>query len=60
MNIRLISPSDRVRLILTDGVGSVIAMLATQLKDYVDNGTIRVNTIITVGDYIANTLKDQK
>ncbi|XP_077995285.1 replication protein A 70 kDa DNA-binding subunit-like isoform X1 [Glandiceps talaboti] len=52
--------TDRYRLLLSDGLKSHSAMLATQLNPKVINGDLAVRTIIQLEKYICNNLADNK
>lgn len=54
------APIDRYRIILSDGVHFVQAMLATQLNDLVARGEIIKNTIVVVDKLTCNFIQDKR
>ena len=56
----LTSQKDRIKLILTDGVSIVTGMLAAQMKDLYDNGTLRLYALVHIKDFITNVIGQQK
>ncbi|KIJ69175.1 hypothetical protein HYDPIDRAFT_24028 [Hydnomerulius pinastri MD-312] len=51
---------DRYRIIISDGVHFVQAMLATQLNDLVSNGEITKNTIVIIDKLTCNFVQDKR
>ncbi|XP_070572382.1 replication protein A 70 kDa DNA-binding subunit-like [Ptychodera flava] len=60
INSTVQSNTDRYRLLLSDGVKSHSAMLATQLNSKVASGDLDPRTIIQLDKYICNTIADNK
>ena len=56
----LSNQKERVKLILTDGVSIVTGMLAAQMKDLYDNGTLRLYALVNIKDFITNIIGQQK
>jgi Replication factor-A protein 1, N-terminal domain len=48
-------PSNRYRLLLSDGKSTITGMLATQLHDLVENKSILDFSVIRLTDYITNS-----
>ena len=55
-----VSAIDRYRIILSDGVHFVQAMLATQLNELVSRGDIVKNTIVVVDKLTCNFVQDKR
>ena len=55
-----VSTVDRYRIILSDGVHFVQAMLATQLNDLVSRGEIVKNSIVVVDKLTCNFVQDKR
>lgn len=55
-----VSALERYRIILSDGVHFVQAMLATQLNELVSRGDIVKNTIVVVGKLTCNFVQDKR
>ncbi|KAF9227715.1 replication factor-A protein 1 [Gyrodon lividus] len=53
-------PTDRFRIILSDGIHFVQAMLATQLNELVSNGEIIKNTIVVIDKLTCNFVQDKR
>ncbi|KAH7889519.1 hypothetical protein F5I97DRAFT_1995013 [Phlebopus sp. FC_14] len=53
-------PIDRYRIIISDGVHFVQAMLATQLNELVTNGQIMKNTVVVVDKLTCNFVQDKR
>ena len=53
-------PKDRYRLGLSDGSLWGSAMLATQLNDLVEGGSVKVGTMLRLTEYMINTLNGRK
>lgn len=51
---------DRYRIIISDGVHFVQAMLATQLNDLVANGDITKNSVVVVDKLTCNFVGDKR
>ena len=51
---------DRYRIIISDGVHFVQAMLATQLNDLVTNGEITRNAVVIVDKLTCNFVQDKR
>jgi replication factor A1 len=51
--------NDRYRIILSDGVHFLPAMLAMQLNELVENGTMTKYTIVTVEKMVCNTVANK-
>ncbi|KAF5748440.1 replication protein A 70 kDa DNA-binding subunit A [Tripterygium wilfordii] len=61
LDIKLIGNSqERYRLLLSDGVSSQHAMLATQLNDRVKTGRVKKGSVIQLIDYICSTVQNRK
>lgn len=56
----LVNQKDRIKVILTDGVTTVTGMLAAQLKELYDDGTLRVHALVNIKDFITNVIGAQK
>lgn len=54
------APIDRYRIILSDGVHFVQAMLATQLNELVSRGDITKNTIVVINKLTCNFVQDKR
>ncbi|KAG2362493.1 replication factor-A protein 1 [Suillus spraguei] len=52
--------TDRFRIIISDGVHFVQAMLATQLNDLVINGDINKNTVVVIDKLACNFVQDKR
>lgn len=52
--------TDRFRIIISDGVHFVQAMLATQLNDLVANGDINKNTVVIIDKLACNFVQDKR
>ncbi|KAG2041899.1 hypothetical protein BDR03DRAFT_997436 [Suillus americanus] len=52
--------TDRFRIIISDGVHFVQAMLATQLNDLVANGDINKNTVVVIDKLACNFVQDKR
>ncbi|KAG1754337.1 hypothetical protein EDB19DRAFT_1892356 [Suillus lakei] len=52
--------TDRYRIIISDGVHFVQAMLATQLNDLVTNGDINKNTVVIIDKLACNFVQDKR
>lgn len=50
----------RFRITLSDSLTAVPTMLATQLTDHVDNGSVRKGSIVRVSQLIANEVQGRK
>ena len=50
----------RFRLVVSDGSHFLQGMLATQLNELVENGTIGTGSIVQVTDYMCNTIQNRK
>jgi len=53
------SENAKVRLVLSDGTHFMMAFLASQLNTMVNNGEIQANTIVKLGQYMANKNNDR-
>lgn len=51
---------DRYRLIVSDGVHFVQAMLATQLNELVENETIKKHTVAVLEKYSSNIVQNKR
>ena len=51
---------DRYRLIISDGVHFVQAMLATQLNELVENDTIKKHTVAVLEKYTSNVVQNKR
>ncbi|PSS15480.1 Replication protein A DNA-binding subunit A like [Actinidia chinensis var. chinensis] len=51
---------ERYRLVLSDGVLTEHAMLATQLNDRVKSGRVRKGSVVQLIDYICSTVQNRK
>jgi replication factor A1 len=51
---------DRYRLIISDGVHFVQAMLATQLNELVDNNTVTKHSVVTLEKYTSNVVQNKR
>ena len=54
------SAAQRYRLILTDGVDTIQAMLATQKNELVTGGNVVQHTTLTCAEFMTNTLSNTK
>ncbi|XP_006854186.2 replication protein A 70 kDa DNA-binding subunit A [Amborella trichopoda] len=52
--------ADRFRMVVSDGVHGQQAMLATQMNDFVKNGTLQKGSIIQLNEFICNTIQNRK
>ena len=50
----------RYRMELTDGVGQLPSMIATQLNAMVSNGEVKQGSIITINQFMINEVSNQK
>lgn len=53
-------PTDRYRIIISDGVNYAQAMLATQLNNYVTEGRIAKNTVAKLTKMTSNSVQDKR
>ena len=51
---------DRYRLIISDGAHFVQAMLATQLNDAVEKGTIKKHSVVVLEKYTTNVIQNKR
>lgn len=51
---------DRYRILISDGVETQQAMLATQLSDRVRSGRLRKGSVVQLIDYISSTVQNLK
>lgn len=51
---------DRYRLIISDGVHFVQAMLATQLNEMVENNTIKKHSVVVLERYTSNVVQNKR
>ena len=54
------TPTDRYRIIISDGIHFVQAMLATQLNDLVTTGQISKYTVIVIDRLACNFVQDKR
>ncbi|OJA10202.1 hypothetical protein AZE42_05120 [Rhizopogon vesiculosus] len=54
------APTDRYRIIISDGVHFIQAMLATQLNDLVTAGEINKNTVVVIDRLACNFVQDKR
>jgi replication factor A1 len=54
------TPTDRYRIIISDGVHFVQAMLATQLNELVTAGQINKNTVVVIDRLACNFVSDKR
>ncbi|KAG9457369.1 hypothetical protein H6P81_001877 [Aristolochia fimbriata] len=61
LEIKLIrAPQDRYKIILSDGVSTEQAMLATQLNDHVKSRKVQNGSVVQLIDYICSTIQNSK
>ncbi|XP_068659391.1 replication protein A 70 kDa DNA-binding subunit A [Aristolochia californica] len=61
LEIKLIRASqDRYKIILSDGVSTEQAMLATQLNDHVKSRKVQNGSVVQLIDYICSTIQNRK
>lgn len=61
LDIKLIGNSqERYRFLLSDGVSTQHAMLATQLNDRVKTGRVIKGSVLQLIDYICSTVQNRK
>ncbi|GAV84367.1 tRNA_anti domain-containing protein/Rep-A_N domain-containing protein/Rep_fac-A_C domain-containing protein [Cephalotus follicularis] len=61
LDIKLIGSSqERYRILLSDGISSQHAMLATQLNDRVKTGRVKKGSVIQLIDYICSMVQSRK
>ncbi|KAJ1279228.1 hypothetical protein BS78_04G139400 [Paspalum vaginatum] len=54
------NPSERYRLVLSDGVSAQQAMLATAFNTFVRDGTLRAGTIVHLNEFICSTVQGKR
>src|SRR6266481_1267672 len=54
------SAPDRYRLIISDGVHFVQAMLATQLNELVENNKVTKHSVVTLEKYTSNVVQNKR
>jgi Replication factor-A protein 1, N-terminal domain len=54
-----VNDKERFRVVITDGVTTCYAMLATQMNDAVNDGSIKAFTVISVEDFITSDMNGQ-
>lgn len=54
------TPTDRYRIIISDGVHFVQAMLATQLNDLVTTGEINKNSVVIIDKLACNFVQEKR
>eukprot|EP00596_Hydrurales_sp_CCMP1899_P004128 CAMPEP_0119041330 /NCGR_PEP_ID=MMETSP1177-20130426/11558_1 /TAXON_ID=2985 /ORGANISM="Ochromonas sp, Strain CCMP1899" /LENGTH=245 /DNA_ID=CAMNT_0007007293 /DNA_START=33 /DNA_END=766 /DNA_ORIENTATION=- len=60
LQVRALPQANRHKLTLTDGVSTIVGMLATQMNDKVESGEIKELSIIWVKEFITNDLNGAK
>lgn len=55
-----VNVSERYRVVLSDGVHYTQAMLATQLKPLVENGSLDKNVVVRISQFTSNTVQNRK
>lgn len=60
LSIKPMNETERFRVVITDGVTTNYAMLATQLNDAVNSGQIKAFTVICVEEYITSAMNGVK
>lgn len=60
LSIKPMNETERFRVVITDGVTTNYAMLATQLNDAVNSGLIKAFTVICVEEYITSAMNGVK
>jgi replication factor A1 len=48
---------DRFKLVLTDGVGTASAIIATQLNEKIQSGELREFSVIRIKEYTKNAMQ---
>jgi hypothetical protein len=51
---------DRFRVLVSDGEFSHSCMLATQLGDLIQSNALKENSIVTLHDFISNSVQNKK
>jgi Replication factor-A protein 1, N-terminal domain len=59
LSIKPVNDKERFRVVITDGVTTSYAMLATQMNDAVNDGSIKAFTVISVEDFITSDMNGQ-
>ncbi|CAO2045861.1 unnamed protein product [Urochloa humidicola] len=54
------NPSERYRVVLSDGVDSHQAILSTTINPFVRDGALRVGTIVHLNEFVCNTIHDKR
>lgn len=61
IDVKLIGSSqERYRLLISDGVSTQHAMIATQLNDRVKSGQVRKGSVVQLVEYICSTVQNRK
>jgi Replication factor-A protein 1, N-terminal domain len=59
LSVRSVHEKERYRIVITDGVTTSYAMLATQMNDAVNDGLIKAFTVICVEEYVTSNMSEQ-
>lgn len=60
LEINNILKQDRYRLVISDGVSTQHAVLATQLNDAVKNGLVKQGSVVQLLEYFCNLVQNRK
>lgn len=60
LSIKSMADNERFRAVVTDGVTTTYAMIASQINDVVTSGLIKAYTVICVEEFIASVMNGHK
>ena len=60
LSVKQVADTERFRIVVTDGVTTTYAMIASQINDVVSSGLIKAYTVICVEEFITSVMNNLK